>query len=151
MYNYNVLHIDLYILLRCDIPVSMNFIIMIKFKTSHTITIYFISLHAEKDLSEVTLATNEVLDWFTLGLHLKVNYTELKTIEANYHGNLKRCRQEMLMSWIHLGNARWDILVKVLQDDVHEVAIAEKIKKMLAEDTTNRYFVHVFRGIASLR
>ena len=43
----------------------------------------------------------------------------------------------MLMSWIRLGNARWDILVKVLQDDVHEVAVAEKIKKMLPEDTAN--------------
>ena len=41
----------------------------------------------------------------------------------------------MLMTWIRLGNARWDILVKVLQDDVHEVAVAEKIKKM--QDTTN--------------
>ena len=83
------------------------------------------------------LATNEVLDWFTLGLHLKVSYADLKTIEANHCGNLKRCRQEMLMSWIRLGNARWDILVKVLQYDVHEVAVAEKIKKMLTEDTTN--------------
>ena len=95
------------------------------------------SLHAEKDFLEVTLATNDVFDWFTLGLHLKVNYAELKTIETNHRGNLKRCRQEMLMSWIRLGNARWDILVKVLQDDVHEVAVAEKIKKMLSEDTTN--------------
>ena len=98
-------------------------------------TLFF--LHAEKDLSEVTLATNEVLDWFTLGLHLNVDYAELKTIETNHHDNLKRCRQEMLMSWIRLGNARWDILVKVLQDDVHEVAVAEKIKKMHPEDTTN--------------
>ena len=50
---------------------------------------------------------------------------------------MNRCRQEMLMSWIRLGNARWDILVKVLQD-VHEVAVAEQIKKMLSADTTNR-------------
>ena len=50
----------------------------------------------------------------------------------------------MLMSWIRLGNARWDILVKVLQhDDVHEVAVAEEIKKKLAEYTTNRYVMHV--------
>ena len=65
-------------------------------------------------------------------------------IETNHRGNLKRCRQEMLMSWIRLGNARWDILVKVLQhDDVHEVAVAEEIKKKLAEYTTNRYVMHV--------
>ena len=98
---------------------------------------YMLYFHAEKDLVEVTLATKEVLDWFTLGLLLKVNYAELKTIETNHRDNLKRCQQEMLMSWIRLGNARWDILVKVLQDDVHEVAVAERIKKMHPEDTTN--------------
>ena len=44
-----------------------------------------------------------------------------------------RCHQEMLMSWICMGKARWDILVKVLQDDLGEFCVADKIIKMLAE------------------
>ena len=68
-----------------------------------------------------------MLDWFTLGIYLKVDFNELKTIESDHHGNLMRCRQEMLMSWINIGNAKWSILVNVLHD-LKEVAVAEIIE-----------------------
>ena len=79
-----------------------------------------------KDLPEVLLSTHEVVNWFTLGIFLRVDFKILKTIEYNHPRNLERCRQEMLMSWIDLGNAKWSVLVKVLCD-VNEVAVAEKI------------------------
>ena len=83
------------------------------------------------DLPDVISATSEVLDWFTLGIYLKVAFKDLKTIESNYSRDLRRCRQEMLMSWISSGKATWSILVKVLHsDDVKEVAVAEKIEEM---------------------
>ena len=71
-----------------------------------------------------------MLDWFTLGIYLKVDYNVLKTIEKNHSSDLNRCRQEMLISWISSGNATWSILVKTLRDDMKEVAIAEKIEEM---------------------
>ena len=80
------------------------------------------------------------MNWFTLGIFLKVDFERLKTIETNHHHSLIHCRQEMLISWIRLGNASWDTLVNVLQsDDVKETAVAEKIKNMLAEKRNLTY------------
>ena len=82
------------------------------------------------DFPDVISATSSVVDWLTLGIFLKVNYEQLKTIEKDYPGNLIRCRQEMLNNWIRSGNATWSILVNVLySDDVKEKAAAEEIAK----------------------
>ena len=87
-------------------------------------------LYTATDLPDVISATSSVVDWLTLGIFLKVNYEELKTIEKNYPGNLIRCRQEMLSNWIRSGNATWRILVNVLySDDVKEKAVADEIEK----------------------
>ena len=56
-----------------------------------------------------------------------MDFKALKTIEYNHPHNLERCRQEMLMSWIDLGNAKWSVLVNVLRHDVNDVAVAENI------------------------
>ena len=50
-----------------------------------------------------------------------------------------RCHQEMLMSWIRMGKARWDILVKAIQNGLHNFSVAEKIKNMLAEKRNLTY------------
>ena len=71
-----------------------------------------------------------VVDWFTLGIFLKIDFEQLETIEKNYPGNLERCRQKMLSNWIRSGNATWSILVNVLHsDDINEKAVAEEIAK----------------------
>ena len=85
------------------------------------------------------LAIRDIRDWFILGLYLRVDYAELKGIETNYHDNLKRCQLEMLRTWICSGNARWDILVKVLQDNLHIYDVAMEIKQMLAEKRNLMY------------
>ena len=81
------------------------------------------------DLPEVITATNEVVDWFTLGLYLRLTYEELETIEKNYPGDIKRCRQKMLNSWISSGNATWSALRNVLRK-MNEGAVADKIEEM---------------------
>ena len=82
------------------------------------------------DFSDVISATRMVVDWFTLGIFLKIDFEQLKTIEKDYPGNLERCRQEMLSKWIRSGSATWSILVNVLHsDDVKEKAVAEEIAK----------------------
>ena len=69
------------------------------------------------------------IDWFSLGNFLGVSYTELKIVERDHSGNLKRCRQEMLMSWISSGKATWSVLVTVLRsDDMNEPGVAERIE-----------------------
>ena len=82
------------------------------------------------DLLEVIEATNEIRDWFTLGLVLKIDHTELKALEQQYR-DLKRCRQEMLISWISSSNdATWSSLVKALRSpSVNECSVAERIEE----------------------
>ena len=70
-----------------------------------------------------------MVEWFTLGLYLQLAYEELETIEKNYPGDMKRCRQKMLNSWISSGNATWSVLGKVLRK-MNEGAVAEKIEEM---------------------
>ena len=83
-----------------------------------------------KDFTDVISATRTVVDWFTLGIFLKIDFEQLETIDKDHHGNLERCRQKMLSKWIHSGNATWRILVNVLHsDDVKEKAVAEEIAK----------------------
>ena len=43
------------------------------------------------------------------------------------------------MSWIRMGKARWDILVKAIQNGLHNFSVAEKIKNMLAEKRNLTY------------
>ena len=81
-----------------------------------------------KDLPDLLRATNVVVDWFTLGIFLKVDYSKLKTLKTNYPSDLNHCRREMLMFWISSGNATWGILVKILQDDMKEPGLAEEIE-----------------------
>ena len=80
------------------------------------------------DLPEVITTTNEVVDWFTLGLYLRLAFEELETIEKNYPGDIKRCRQKMLNSWISSGNATWSVLRNVLRK-MNEGAVADKIEE----------------------
>ena len=81
------------------------------------------------DLLEVIEATNDIRDWFTLGLVLKIDHTELKALEEQYH-DLRRRRQEMLISWISSGNATWGSLAEALRNpSVNECSVAERIEE----------------------
>ena len=83
-----------------------------------------------KDFSDVISATRTVVNWFTLGIFLKIDFEQLEKIEKDYPGCHDRCRQKMLSIWIRSGNATWSILVNVLHsDDVKEKAVAEQIAK----------------------
>ena len=88
-----------------------------------------ISTHTGRDLPDVVRATNEVLDWFSLGLYLKVDYNKLETIRRDYPSDLNHCRQKMLITWISSGSATWNILVKTLRNDMNERELAERIER----------------------
>ena len=108
----------------------------------HVANIYIIALYKHQsnygietnvytgtDLPDILRATNEISDWFTLGIFLKVDYSKLKTLQKDYPSDHNHCRQEMLMFWISSGNATWSILVKTLRDDMKEPGLAERIEK----------------------
>ena len=85
--------------------------------------------HTGRDLPDILRAINEVSDWFSLGLFLKVDYSKLLTLQKDYPSDLNHCRQKMLISWISSGNATWSILVKTLRNDMNEPGLAERIEE----------------------
>ena len=59
----------------------------------------FISLPtatATPTLQELSNVLAQVVDWHSLGVKLGVKAHELGTIEKNYHGDVVRCKHEML-------------------------------------------------------
>ena len=51
-------------------------------------------------LPDLMIALNYITsEWFDLGLHLRVKYSTLKAIEADYR-KVKQCMREMLAVWL---------------------------------------------------
>ena len=54
----------------------------------------------DSHLSVLVTALSSVYQWFSLGIHLGLSYSTLKTIELNHGGQVERCRIEMLNVWL---------------------------------------------------
>ena len=49
----------------------------------------------------MTSALVSVVDWFTLGVYLGVEYHTLKKIEIEHKNNIDRCKIDMLGEWLN--------------------------------------------------
>ena len=45
-------------------------------------------------------ALSKVYQWFPLGIHLGLDYFDLKTIDQNQRGQVEMCRIDMLAMWL---------------------------------------------------
>ena len=59
----------------------------------------------DRELMDIKTLIEELEDvsgaeWFDLGIKLKVKPEKLKDIEANYRGDVRRCKTEMLQVWL---------------------------------------------------
>ena len=61
-----------------------------------------------KDLLDVTV------NWFTVGMFLKISYHKLKVIEKDNHHQSMDCLREMLATWLNDGNVSTALLVQAL-------------------------------------
>ena len=73
----------------------------------------------------------DVIDWYTLGIQLEVPVRELKAIEAKYHGDINRCKQETLTVWLkkkHIINPfkEWKKMVGALRR-MDEIGLADRL------------------------
>ena len=56
----------------------------------------------------------EVVEWFQLGIHLKIPHYELSIIKADYQ-YVRRCKIEMFRRWLMNSlDAKWSLIVKAL-------------------------------------
>ena len=75
-------------------------------------------------------------EWFDLGFKLGVKHPTLKNIEANYKGDVQRCKTEMLNGWLQRGPTNpWTKLATTLESMGNKV-LAQKI---LEKYTTLQY------------
>ena len=72
------------------------------------------------DLRHLIVELRDVVDWFKLGVSLGIKHSNLKKIEADYRGNVERCKTEMLAFWMkNNGNASVEKLTQALEDIEH--------------------------------
>ena len=88
-----------------------------------------IVLEYEEDFLSVFDETASVVEWFTLGLHLKLSPTELEVINADFRFQNKAARREMLARWLKTGNATWSCLF---------CALSKMGLRSLGKDIANR-------------
>lgn len=76
----------------------------------------------------------DVVDWFGLGVHLRLDVAKLKGIEAR-NGDTEERKRKMLQVWIDTeGEADWPSIVKALRK-IEENDLAEKLHKKYSEST----------------
>ena len=74
----------------------------------------------------------DVVDWFGLGVHLRLDVAKLKGIEAR-NGDTEECKREMLQVWIDtVGESDWLSVVKALRK-IEENDLAKKLDKKYSE------------------
>ena len=58
--------------------------------------------------------TASVVEWFTLGLYLKLSPSALEVINTDFRFQCKPARREMLALWLKTGTATWSCLFRAL-------------------------------------
>ena len=91
-----------------------------------------IVLDNEKDLLVVCKETVSVVQWFTLGLYLKIAPYELERISVDCSSNRERL-QQMLSVWLKTGAATWLSLVCALKE-IGQSDLANEIAKKKGVD-----------------
>ena len=84
-------------------------------------------LDYKKDLFSVCEETASVVQWFTLGLYLKIAPYELERISVDYRFN-REGLQRMLSAWLNTGAATWLSLVRALKK-IGQSDLANQIAK----------------------
>ena len=79
-----------------------------------TLSYCHIVLDYNADFLSVFDETASVVEWFTLGLYLKLSPTKLELINADFPFQSKTARREMLAHWLKTGNATWSCLFRAL-------------------------------------
>jgi hypothetical protein len=88
----------------------------------------------------------DVVDWFGLGVHLKLDVAKLKGIEAQNGSGTEECKREMLQVWMDtVGESDWPSIVAALKK-IDEADLAEKLNKKYSESFVQVSGAYVPKG-----
>ena len=110
-------------------------------------------MYSEPGLRDLLEAIDDVNDWHTLGLHLRLDIAQLDQIEEQYfatHGH-RRCKTKMIDHWLKVKpDASWYMLIKALKK-IKEESLADRLTaKYLSgtsSTTTGNIKLHCYRII----
>ena len=106
---------------------------------------------ATPTLKGLSNALDSVVDWYSLGVKLGLEDSELSTIEQNYRGDNERCKLEMLSHWLR--NAKlptWQAVADALcLIGEHEVALKIREKYCSSSTDTGMYLLCIFEPLIS--
>ena len=100
--------------------------------------LYASFLYSEPELRDVLDAIDDVNDWHTLGIHLRLDVTQLNQIEEQYfatHGH-GRCKTKMIELWLKKPDASWYMLIKALKK-IKEESLADRLTKTYLSGTSS--------------
>ena len=73
--------------------------------------------------------------WFNIGLQLKVSVTDLQRIESEYKNDHSTCLRQMLIKWLEMGSATWEVICDALQAPI----VQGGESNTLAQHLRNKY------------
>ena len=102
---------------------------------------------AVDDLSEVLIALKEVVDWYTLGIHLKLKASTLDRIRHDFRDG-RYAKEEMLKFWLEQdpestlpdSASTWISLVKALRS-MDEDKLAKAIEEEVSHTSLDSYAI----------
>ena len=91
--------------------------------------------HVESSLALMADELKEVVDWQGLGLQLRLTYSELKIIEVENRGNVRKSLRKMLDVWLESNpNSSWEQIVEALEK-INKKTLAVRLKKYVKSTT----------------
>ena len=96
-------------------------------------------MYPEPELRDLLDAIEDVNDWHSLGLHLRLDITQLDQIEEQYfatHGH-RRCKTKMIDLWLKVNpDASWCMLIKALKK-IKEQSLADRLTAKYLSGTSS--------------
>ena len=95
-------------------------------------------MYPEPELRDVLDAIDDVNDWHTLGLHLRLDIAEMDQIEEQYltQGH-RRCKTKMIDLWLKVKpDASWHMLIKALKK-IKEESLADRLTEKYPSGTSS--------------
>ena len=96
-------------------------------------------MYPEPELRDLLDAIEDVNDWHTLGLHLRLDVTQLDQIEEQYFATYghRRCKTKMIDLWLKVKpDASWYMLIKALKK-IKEESLADRLTEKYLSGTSS--------------
>ena len=96
-------------------------------------------MYSEPELRDLLDAIEDVNDWHSLGLHLRLDIAQMDQIEEQYfatHGH-RRCKTKMIDLWLKVDpDASWCMLINALKK-IKEQSLVDRVTAKYLSGTSS--------------